>query len=248
MLKENLENVEQKIQAACERSGRDRSEVTLIAVSKTKPAEMVQEAYDLGIRLFGENKVQEIMDKSEVLPADIHWHMIGHLQRNKIKYIIDKVDLIHSVDSLRLAEAIEKEAAKKHLIAKVLIEVNVGREESKFGFLPEELDDFVDAPKPNGEEREYITRVALDPIRKLSRNDRLTGIAMICMENNIECPNLIKAIAYGMSYDCKEDISAKKIQNLILEKGIKKAISNVIGVDEMHPIIKKIQNEYLKIR
>ena len=112
MLKENLENVEQKIQAACERSGRDRSEVTLIAVSKTKPAEMVQEAYDLGIRLFGENKVQEIMDKSEVLPADIHWHMIGHLQRNKIKYIIDKVDLIHSVDSLRLAEAIEKEAAK----------------------------------------------------------------------------------------------------------------------------------------
>ena len=248
MLKENLENVEQKIQAACERSGRDSSEVTLIAVSKTKPAEMVQEAYDLGIRLFGENKVQEIMDKSEVLPADIHWHMIGHLQRNKIKYIIDKVDLIHSVDSLRLAEAIEKEAAKKHVIAKVLIEVNVGREESKFGFLPEELDDFVDAPKPNGEEREYITRVALDPIRKLSRNDRLTGIAMICMENNIECPNLIKAIAYGMSYDCKEDISAKKIQNLILEKGIKKAISDVIGVDEMHPIIKKIQNEYLKIR
>lgn len=144
MLKENLENVEQKIQAACERSGRDRSEVTLIAVSKTKPAEMVQEAYDLGIRLFGENKVQEIMDKSEVLPADIHWHMIGHLQRNKIKYIIDKVDLIHSVDSLRLAEAIEKEAAKKHVIAKVLIEVNVGREVSKFGFLPEELDDFVE--------------------------------------------------------------------------------------------------------
>ena len=119
MLKENLENVEQKIQAACERSGRDRSEVTLIAVSKTKPAEMVQEAYDLGIRLFGENKVQEIMDKSEVLPDDIHWHMIGHLQRNKIKYIIDKVDLIHSVDSLRLAEAIEKEAAKKALFEKI---------------------------------------------------------------------------------------------------------------------------------
>ena len=104
---------------------------------------MVQEAYDLGIRLFGENKVQEIMDKSEVLPADIHWHMIGHLQRNKIKYIIDKVDLIHSVDSLRLAEAIEKKPAKKHVIAKVLIEVNVGREESKFGFLPEELDDLL---------------------------------------------------------------------------------------------------------
>ncbi len=115
MLKENLENVEENIQAACESAGRKRDEVTLIAVSKTKPAEMLQEAYDLGIRIFGENKVQEIMDKSEVLPTDIHWHMIGHIQRNKIKYIIDKVDLIHSVDSLRLAEAIEKEAAKRNM-------------------------------------------------------------------------------------------------------------------------------------
>ena len=144
MLKENLENVEQKIQAACERSGRDRSEVTLIAVSKTKPAEMVQEAYDLGIRLFGENKVQEIMDKSEVLPADIHWHMIGHMQRNKVKYIIDKVDLIHSVDSVRLAETIDKEAEKHGVIANILIEVNVAKEESKFGLMPEEVPEFVE--------------------------------------------------------------------------------------------------------
>ena len=144
MLKENLENVEQKIQAACERSGRDRSEVTLIAVSKTKPAEMVQEAYDLGIRLFGENKVQEIMDKSEVLPADIHWHMIGHMQRNKVKYIIDKVDLIHSVDSVRLAETIDKEAEKHGVIANILIEVNVAKEESKFGIMPEEVPEFVE--------------------------------------------------------------------------------------------------------
>ena len=144
MLKENLENVEQKIQAACERSGRNRSEVTLIAVSKTKPAEMVQEAYDLGIRLFGENKVQEIMDKSEVLPADIHWHMIGHMQRNKVKYIIDKVDLIHSVDSVRLAETIDKEAEKHGVIANILIEVNVAKEESKFGLMPEEVPEFVE--------------------------------------------------------------------------------------------------------
>ena len=144
MLKENLENIEQKIQAACERSGRDRSEVTLIAVSKTKPAEMVQEAYDLGIRLFGENKVQEIMDKSEVLPADIHWHMIGHMQRNKVKYIIDKVDLIHSVDSVRLAETIDKEAEKHGVIANILIEVNVAKEESKFGLMPEEVPEFVE--------------------------------------------------------------------------------------------------------
>lgn len=113
MLKERLEEVEEKIQEACRRAGRDRSEVTLIAVSKTKPAEILKEAYDLGVRVFGENKVQELTEKFEVLPKDIRWHMIGHLQTNKVKYIADKVELIHSVDSLRLAETIEKEAAKR---------------------------------------------------------------------------------------------------------------------------------------
>ena len=101
MLKENLEKVEENIQAACDRAGRKRDEVTLIAVSKTKPVEMLQEAYDLGVRINGENKAQELASKYEVLPKDIHWHMIGHMQRNKVKYIIDKVDLIHSVDSVR---------------------------------------------------------------------------------------------------------------------------------------------------
>ena len=99
MLKENLESVEEKIQEACKKSGRNREDVTLIAVSKTKPVETLQEAYDLGVRVFGENKVQELTEKYDSLPKDIHWHMIGHLQRNKVKYIIDKVDLIHSVDS-----------------------------------------------------------------------------------------------------------------------------------------------------
>ena len=99
MVKENLENVRENIKKACEKAGRDVSEVTLIAVSKTKPVPMLQEAYDAGSRDFGENKVQEIMDKYPVLPQDIRWHMIGHLQRNKVKYIVDKVCLIHSVDS-----------------------------------------------------------------------------------------------------------------------------------------------------
>ncbi|MGF0032863.1 YggS family pyridoxal phosphate-dependent enzyme [Bariatricus sp. SGI.154] len=143
MLKENLTFVENEIQAACQRSGRDREDVTLIAVSKTKPVEMLNEAYDLGVRIFGENKVQELADKHEVMPKDIHWHMIGHLQRNKVKYIIDKVDLIHSVDSIRLAETIEKEAAKHNITANILIEVNVAKEESKFGLMPEELDEFI---------------------------------------------------------------------------------------------------------
>ena len=143
MLKENLEYVESQIREACERSGRLREEVTLIAVSKTKPASVLKEAYDLGVRVFGENKVQELADKYEELPKDIRWHMIGHLQRNKVKYIIDKVELIHSVDSLRLAETIEKEAAKHNITANILIEVNVAKEESKFGLMPEELDEFV---------------------------------------------------------------------------------------------------------
>lgn len=144
MLKENLAQVEENIQRACERAGRDRKEVTLIAVSKTKPVEMLREIYDAGIRVFGENKVQELVDKYEVLPEDIKWQMIGHLQRNKVKYIIDRVDLIHSVDSIRLAETIDKEAEKKGITAKILIEVNVAKEDTKFGLVPEEVDDFIE--------------------------------------------------------------------------------------------------------
>ena len=144
MLEDNFREVKQRIEEACRRSGRDPKEVTLIAVSKTKPVEMLQEAYDFGTRIFGENKVQELTDKYEQMPKDIHWHLIGHLQRNKVKYIIDKVDLIHSVDSLRLAETIDKDAQKHGLIANILIEVNVAGEESKFGLAPEEVGEFVD--------------------------------------------------------------------------------------------------------
>ncbi len=143
MLKNNFEAIEEKIQAACRRAGRKREDITLIAVSKTKPVEMLQEAYDLGNRIFGENKVQEIVDKYDALPNDISWHMIGHLQRNKVKYIIDKVTLIHSVDSLRLAETIEKEATKKGITADILIEVNAAREDTKFGVLPEMAEELV---------------------------------------------------------------------------------------------------------
>ena len=144
MLKDQLQEVEKRIQAACDRAGRKREEVTLIAVSKTKHVETLQEAYDLGVRIFGENKVQELTAKYEALPKDIHWHMIGHLQTNKVKYIIDKAELIHSVDSLKLAETIEKEAAKHDLIADILVEVNVAEEESKFGMKMEEVIPFVE--------------------------------------------------------------------------------------------------------
>ena len=133
MITENLKTVHSNIEAACRAVGRDPKEVTLIAVSKTKPVSMLQDAYDSGERCFGENKVQEIMDKYPQLPADINWHMIGHLQRNKVKYIVDKVAMIHSVDSLRLAETIEQEAAKHQVTVPILLEVNVAQEESKFG-------------------------------------------------------------------------------------------------------------------
>ena len=139
MITENLNQVRKNIQEACEVSGRDPKEVTLIAVSKTKPVPMLLEAYDAGARVFGENKVQEIVDKYPQLPEDIQWHMIGHLQRNKVKYIVDKVSMIHSVDSLRLAQTIEQEAAKHDVCVPILLEVNVAQEETKFGLKMEEV-------------------------------------------------------------------------------------------------------------
>lgn len=133
MIRENLKNVQNNIDEACKRCGRSETDVTLISVSKTKPIEMLQEAYDAGARDFGENKVQELVEKIENMPKDIRWHMIGHLQRNKVKQIVGKVFLIHSVDSLRLAEEISKEAVAKNVTVQILIEVNVAEEESKFG-------------------------------------------------------------------------------------------------------------------
>lgn len=140
MIKENLKQVEDNIVAACQRAGRDPREVTLIAVSKTKPVSMIEEAIDYGIKDFGENKVQEMCDKIEKIPNKLNWHLIGHLQRNKVKYIIDKAYLIHSVDSLRLAQQIDHEAKKKNVISNILIEVNIAGEESKFGVSKEEVE------------------------------------------------------------------------------------------------------------
>ena len=143
MLANNLREVEYKIQEACKKANRKREEITLIAVSKTKPISMLQEAYDLGVRSFGENKVQELSEKYTQLPNDIHWHLIGHLQTNKVKNVVGKATLIHSVDSIKLAETIEKEAAKKDLLVDILIEVNVAEEESKFGLKVEEVLPFI---------------------------------------------------------------------------------------------------------
>ena len=143
MIKQNLEQVQKNIRKACEASGRKYEDVTLIAVSKTKPVSLLMEAYECGCREFGENKVQELIDKYEVMPKDIKWHMIGHLQRNKVKYIVGKTALIHSVDSLKLAQEISKEALKKQVQVSILIEVNVAGEDTKFGVKPEETEELV---------------------------------------------------------------------------------------------------------
>ena len=139
MIKENIEQVQEKIRMACQRAGRMEQEVTLIAVSKTKPLSIIEEAYHAGMREFGENKPQEMRDKAKLLKEPVHWHMIGTLQSNKIKYVTGTACMIHSVDSLNLAYAIEKEAAKKELIMDILLEVNVAEEETKHGFSVEEL-------------------------------------------------------------------------------------------------------------
>lgn len=138
MLKENLQHVEENVKAACKKAGRNRDEVTLIAVSKTKPIEMLNEIYEQKIRDFGENKVQEMCDKIEKMPKDIKWHMIGHLQTNKVKYIVGKTALIHSVDSVHLAKEISKQAVKNEVSVDILIEVNIAQEDTKFGIHAED--------------------------------------------------------------------------------------------------------------
>ena len=137
-LKNNYREVKERIAEAAKRAGRDPKEVTLLAVSKTKPVSNIRTLMAEGQRAFGENYVQELTEKISEIGDAAEWHMIGHLQRNKVKYIIGKVRLIHAVDSVRLAEQIEKEAVKTGSEADVLMEVNIAREESKWGFMEEE--------------------------------------------------------------------------------------------------------------
>ena len=140
---QNIKIVRDNIEKACSRCGRDPKEVTLIAVSKTKPVEDVRAAMAAGMEYFGENKVQELTMKMDTITEPLHWNMIGHLQKNKVKYIVGRAELIHSVDSLDLAQKIQSEAAKKNVVANILLEVNVSGEESKFGIRPEQLEDLV---------------------------------------------------------------------------------------------------------
>lgn len=133
MIEENYRAVEKRVAEAARRSGRDPKEITLIAVSKTKPLSDIGKLIKIGVKEFGENKPQELRDKYDAVSTPVHFHQIGHLQTNKVKYVVGRAVLIHSVDSMHLAEAIEKEAEKKDITVDVLIEVNAAEEESKFG-------------------------------------------------------------------------------------------------------------------
>ena len=192
MVSENLKVVEENIIRACERSGRKRSDVTLIAVSKTKPVTMMEEAIASGVSIFGENKVQEILKKQPLLPGGAEWHLIGHLQRNKVRSIAGKVAMIHSVDSLRLAEQIQKEYQIQDLTAKILVEVNIAREESKFRLMPEETE-------------EVIREIAKMPNIKVCGLMTIAPFVQDPEENRIHFKNLRKLLV---------DINSKNVDNI----------------------------------
>lgn len=209
MISENINIVQKNIEKAAEEAGREPGGVTLITVSKTKPASMIKEAYACGCRDFGENKVQELCEKYEVLPKDIRWHLIGHLQRNKVKYIVDKAYLIHSVDSLRLAEEIQKEAEKKQTDVNVLIEVNMAGEESKFGVSPKEAESLVRevAKFPNVHIQGLMTiaPVVERPEDNAIHFSNLRQLSVDITEKNIDNVNM-NVLSMGMTGDYEQAV------------------------------------------
>lgn len=209
MISENLNTVQENIRKAAEEAGRRPEEITLIAVSKTKPVSMIEEAYAWGCRDFGENKVQELCDKYEVLPKDIRWHLIGHLQRNKVKYVVGKACLIHSVDSLRLAEEIQKEAEKKQVDVDVLIEVNMAAEESKFGVSPDEAEDLIKAVSklPNIHIKGLMTiaPVVEKPEDNAVHFHNLRQLSVDITEKNIDNVNM-SVLSMGMTGDYEQAV------------------------------------------
>lgn len=195
MLRENLKIVEENIQKACDKVGRKRDEVTLIAVSKTKPLEDIEEILEENIIDFGENKVQELCDKYEKISRPVNWHLIGHLQTNKVKYVVDKVALIHSVDSYKLAEQINKEAKKKNTIVPILLQVNIAKEDTKFGLEKEEVLPLIEQIKG----MEGIQIKGLMTIAPFVTNPE---------ENRVHFKNL---------YQLYVDIKRKSINNVIMD-------------------------------
>ena len=193
-IQQNINQIQKRIEAAAQRSGRKKEDILLLAVSKTIDVERIKEAVACGLKELGENKVQEILEKYEPMGEEVKWHLIGHLQTNKVKYIIDKVKLIHSVESLKLAEEISKRAKKANKVMDILIEVNMAAEESKFGVAPEDT---------------------LSLIQKIALLDNICirGLMTVApfvenSEENRECFRRMKQLSV--------DINAEKIDNVYI--------------------------------
>lgn len=204
MIKENLTQIQNEINKTCLSCGRNPEDVTLIAVSKTKPVSAVLEAIECGMCDFGENKVQELCDKIEAVPDHVRWHLIGHLQTNKVKYIIGKTFLIHSVDSMRLAQKIQDEAAKKQADVDILIQVNVANEATKFGFTIEEAPKAIEeiAKFPNVHIKGLMT---IAPFSETGAENRqifrkLRQLSVDISDKNIDNVNM-SVLSMGMSHD-----------------------------------------------
>ena len=195
MLREKLQEVNDRIEKACVKAGRNIDEVTLIAVSKTKPLSDIEELILYGTKEFGENKVQELVDKYENVSTPVNWHLIGHLQTNKVKYIVDKVSLIHSVDSLKLAKEIQKEAAKKNVIVNILVQVNVANEDTKFGLDTSEV-------------LHLVNEISILP------NIRIKGLMTMAPLEASE--DELREVFSGL-YKISVDISAEKLDNVTME-------------------------------
>lgn len=204
MVKDNLKVIIDKINAAAIKAGRNPEDVKLLAVSKYKPVSAIEEAYEYGQRAFGENHVQEIVDKLPQLPSDIEWHMIGNLQRNKVKYIVDKVKMIHSVGSLSLAEQIEKEAVKKNCDVDILLEVNIGEEDSKSGFSANEvIDAAIEIAKFEHVHIKGLMTVApfvTDPENNRYIFKKLKGLSVDIAQKNVDNISMCE-LSMGMSGD-----------------------------------------------
>ncbi len=204
MLQDNLREVQKKIKEACSRSGRSAADVTLCAVSKTKPEEDILTLYDAGQRDFGENYIQELRKKHDDLPKDIRWHMIGHLQRNKVKYIAEYIYMIHSVDSLELAQTIEKEAAKHDRIIPILIEVNIAGEDTKFGVSADEAEELIREISllPHVQVRGLMTSAPFveDPEEDRIHFRNLTHLSVDIANKNIDNVT-VDVLSMGMSND-----------------------------------------------
>lgn len=204
MLTDNLCQVKETINNACKKAGRSPEEVLLVAVSKTKPEQDIMELYQAGQRDFGENYIQELRKKHEDLPSDIRWHMIGHLQRNKVKYIAPYIYMIHSVDTIELAETIEKEAEKAGRVIPVLIEVNAAHEESKFGVTLKDAPAFAQrvASFPHIELKGFMTSA---PLVKDAEDDRVYFREMKKLSVDMNVKNInngkVDALSMGMTND-----------------------------------------------